>query len=124
MLLCDARIERIITGAKRVPLDIGRLAHEVPKPMRRAVAARDCRCRFPGCDRRATRCDVHHVIAWITGGRTKVANLVLLCSYHHHLIHRRDWTTRFDGVTFEVYKPDGEFVGATENAAGSRARLL
>jgi hypothetical protein len=121
-LLCDAQIERIITGAKRQPLDIGRLAHDVPKPMRRAVAARDRCCRFPGCDRRGSWCDVHHVVAWTEGGETKVTNLVLLCPYHHHLIHRRGWTTWFDGVTFEVYKPNGEYVGATENAAGARAR--
>ena len=122
VLLCDAQIERIITGTGRVPLDIGRLAHDVPKAMRRAVVARDCRCRFSGCHRTAGGCDAHHVKAWIDGGETKVANLVMLCAYHHHLIHRRGWTTHFDGVTFEVYKADGTLIGATQNAELAHTR--
>ncbi|HEX4490440.1 MAG TPA: DUF222 domain-containing protein [Acidimicrobiia bacterium] len=121
-LLCDARIERIITDPKCRPLDIGRLAHNPTKAMRRAVTARDRCCRFPGCDRRPSWSDLHHVRAWMEGGETKVANLVLLCPYHHHLIHRRGWRTTFDGVTFTVFKPDGEILGATRNAGIARAR--
>jgi hypothetical protein len=113
---CDAQIERIITGAKRQPLDIGRLAHDPPKAMRRAVAARDCRCRFPGCDRRPSWCDVHHIRLWTHGGETKVVNLVLLCSFHHHLIHRKGWRTTFDGDAFTVTAPDGHSIGTTYNA--------
>jgi hypothetical protein len=121
-LLCDARIDRIVMNPCRQPFDIGRLAHTAPKAMRRAIAARDRCCRFPGCDRRPSWSDLHHVLAWIDGGETKVTNLVLLCPYHHHLIHRRGWRTTFDGVTFTVHKPDGELLGATLNAGIARAR--
>jgi hypothetical protein len=121
VLLCDSYIERIITGARSQPLDIGRLSHDVPKPMRRAVTARDGCCRYPGCHRRGAWCDVHHVVAWYAGGDTAVSNLVLLCGYHHHMIHRRGWLTTFDGDTFRVTKPDGTLVGATANAAAARA---
>jgi hypothetical protein len=122
-LLCDAKIERIITDPQCRPLDIARIAHDPPKAMRRVVAARDRCCRFPGCDRRASWSDIHHVVAWFEGGETKVANLVLLCPYHHHLIHRRGWLTTFDGVTFRVFTPDGQLLGATENAAAARLRI-
>jgi hypothetical protein len=122
-LLCDAKTDRIVTDPHGRPLNIGRLAHDPPKAMRRAVAARDHCCRFPGCDRRASWSDVHHVRAWFEGGETKVDNLVLLCPYHHHLIHRRDWTTTFDGCTFRVLKPDGQLLGSTQNATASRARV-
>lgn len=121
-LLCDARVDRIVMDRCRRPFDIGRLSHTAPKAMRRAVAARDRCCRFPGCDRRPSWSDLHHVRAWIEGGETKVTNLVLLCPYHHHLIHRRGWRTTFDGVTFTVSKPDGEILGATLNAGIARAR--
>jgi hypothetical protein len=122
MLVCDAQIERIITGANRQPLDIGRIAHDPPKAMRRAVAARDCGCRFPGCDRRASWCDVHHVWFWTNGGETKVANLVLLCSYHHHLLHRTGWHATFDGDAFTVTAPHGP-IGTTYNRQRGRPRL-
>jgi hypothetical protein len=121
VLLCDANVERIIMGAGRRPLDIARLSRDVPKPMRRAVVARDCRCRFPGCHRRGRWCDVHHVRAWMLGGETKIANLVLLCPYHHHLIHRQGWHTTFDGDTFTVFRDDGELVGTTRNPRPARA---
>ena len=44
---------------------------------RRALAARDRLCRFPGCQNR--RCDAHHVQHWADGGATALDNLVLLC---------------------------------------------
>ena len=42
----------------------------------RTVAARDARCRFPGCTARHT--DAHHLEHWADGGATRLDNLVLL----------------------------------------------
>ncbi len=102
-LLCDANIARIILGPDSQPLDVGRTQRVVPRWMRRAVALRDRHCRYPGCDRRPHRCEVHHVTAWTDGGATALWNLVLLCPFHHHVIHRQGWTATFDGVTFIVH---------------------
>ena len=73
---------------------------------------RDQGCRFPGCDRRPSWCQTHHVIPWHAGGDTKLDNLVLLCDFHHHTIHKPAWNTTFDGHTLTVTKPDGDVVGA------------
>ena len=48
-----------------------------------------CRCRFPGCESR--RVDLHHIQYWSNGGRTKLANLISLCKYHHLLVHERGY---------------------------------
>ena len=37
---------------------------------RRALAARDRGCSFPGCDRPPDWCETHHVTPWVDGGRT------------------------------------------------------
>ncbi|MEQ7124042.1 HNH endonuclease signature motif containing protein [Actinopolymorpha sp. B11F2] len=37
-------------------------------------------------------CEAHHIIAWLQGGPTTVDNGVLLCGYHHRLIHQGTWT--------------------------------
>jgi hypothetical protein len=32
-------------------------------------------------------CDAHHIEHWAEGGRTKLDNLLLLCRFHHRLVH-------------------------------------
>ncbi|HEY5786480.1 MAG TPA: HNH endonuclease signature motif containing protein, partial [Microlunatus sp.] len=46
-------------------------------------------CSFPGCDVAPQYCERHHVIAWYDGGDTNIANLTLVCSYHHHQFAQR-----------------------------------
>jgi hypothetical protein len=45
---------------------------------------------------------------WERGGRTDLDNLVLLCFFHHKLVHEYGWTLRWgdDGV-LEWWRPDG-----------------
>ena len=112
-LLCDAKISRIVLGPDSVPLDVGRATYTPSKALRRAVVVRDKGCRFPGCDRRPSWCEAHHVIAWEPDGETKLSNLVLLCSYHHHVLHKPGWHATFDGITFTVTNPDGRTIGTT-----------
>jgi Domain of unknown function (DUF222)/HNH endonuclease len=85
---CDSSISRIVMGPSSEPLDVGRKTQVVPPAMRRALAARDRGCRFPGCDRPPGWTDAHHVIHWADGGSTALTNLVLLCRRHHRMVHR------------------------------------
>ena len=51
---------------------------------------RDKGCAFPGC--RHTRfLHAHHVKHWLHGGETSTENLVMLCSFHHRLVHEGGW---------------------------------
>ncbi|ETA02485.1 hypothetical protein ThrDRAFT_02226 [Frankia casuarinae] len=93
-LACDATVTRVVFDAASVPLDVGRAHRTAPADLRRAVIARDVCCSFPGCDRPPSWCEVHHVRHWIDGGRTSLDNLVLLCGYHHRLIHHHGWIVR------------------------------
>lgn len=93
-LACDAGIIPVVLGSHGEPLDIGRLARTVPTGLRRAVELRDGGCRFPECDRPAARTQAHHIRHWSRGGPTRLTNLVLLCGFHHWLIHHSQWTVR------------------------------
>jgi 5-methylcytosine-specific restriction endonuclease McrA len=73
-------------------LDYGRAERIVPGKLRRALAHRDRGCIFPGCHRPPAHTEAHHVIHWIHGGETNLANCVLLCSRHHHFVHEGGWT--------------------------------
>jgi 5-methylcytosine-specific restriction endonuclease McrA len=79
----------VVLAGPSEPLDVGRRTPVVPPGMRRAVILRDRHCRFPGCDRPQTWCDVHHVVHWADGGPTSLPNLVLLCRRHHGMVHGR-----------------------------------
>ncbi|MEX1258937.1 MAG: HNH endonuclease signature motif containing protein [Gemmatimonadota bacterium] len=58
-------------------LDVGRKTRTIPPALRRALESRDRGCRFPGCGFRFT--DAHHVRHWADGGKTSLANCILLC---------------------------------------------
>ncbi|MGW6374726.1 DUF222 domain-containing protein [Rhodococcus sp. NPDC055112] len=90
-LSCDASITPIVMDDDGNPLDVGRTTRTIPRRLRRALDARDCGCAFPGCGRPAAWTDGHHVHHWSDGGETKLSNLVLLCRFHHTLIHKGDW---------------------------------
>lgn len=83
-LLDDATMRRLVTEpiTGRL-LDYGRRVYQVPDALRGFIGARDRTCRFPGCNRRATTCEIDHALAWDDGGTTAPANLGALCTRHH-----------------------------------------
>lgn len=72
-------------------LDVGRSRYQVPSRLRDFIATRDRTCRFPGCRRRASRCQVDHATAWDDGGQTSASNLGSLCVRHHQLKTHAGW---------------------------------
>ena len=76
--------------------------------MFRAIAARDGGCRYPGCDRPVRFCDAHHIRHWRHGGNTDHDNLVLLCSRHHHHVHKERLQLKLlPDATVDITWPDG-----------------
>jgi HNH endonuclease len=87
-------------------LDVGRKTRSIPPAIRRALEARDRKCRFPGCTSRW--CDAHHVVHWADGGPTRLENLMLLCRRHHRAIHEGGfaaWPAADGGFAF--FRSDG-----------------
>jgi len=107
-LACDATVHRVITDGASSILDYGRGTRTIPPAVYTALVLRDWGCRFPGCDRPAEWCDGHHVQHWRDGGPTRLSNLALLCSRHHHVVHQPGWHLRLDPVgVVEVTDPQG-----------------
>jgi hypothetical protein len=80
-----------VTGRDGTDVRHGAGAYRVPAGMRRHVESRDGTCRFPGCQRRAAKCDADHTIAYHKGGPTCPCNLASLCRRHHRLKQRPEW---------------------------------
>jgi hypothetical protein len=104
-LACDCKLIPAVLGTDSEPLDIGRISYTVPIAIRRALILRDRGCAFPGCDRPHRWCHAHHVISWVDGGPTDLANLVLLCGRHHRLIHHSQWECAITNGQPEFYPP-------------------
>ena len=120
-LLCTARIEAVFSephpaapgggdgghpGAGQRVVAIGRTSRRPPAWMLRQVRYRDRGCRFPGCGTRAFT-EAHHVVWWARGGTAELDNLLLLCSFHHRLVHELGWTVRLDRGRVRWWRPDG-----------------
>ncbi len=105
-LACDATLIPAVLDTAGQVLDLGRAARTWTGPARHAIIVRDGGCVFPGCDRPAAWCDVHHCTYYREGGRTDRDNGALVCGYHHDLIHHAGWQVRVasDGLP-EVIPP-------------------
>jgi len=119
-LLCDSELTRMVLTAESVPLDLGRTVRTYTGTQRRAVVARDRRCAWPSCATPARWGEVHHIRWWDRdGGRTSVTNGVLLCSFHHHEVHRRNLTIERHTSPPSPARPRGGD-GSASGAAGQR----
>jgi hypothetical protein len=90
-LACDANVIPVVLGTRSEPIELGRAAYAVTWALRRLLVMRDRGCAHPGCTRRPNRTHAHHIRHWADGGPTDPDNLVLLCRYHHHLVHHGGW---------------------------------
>src|SRR6478752_2661475 len=85
------------------PVNVGRTHRVVPHRTRVLVLDRDRGCRFPGCPvSSGDYLEVHHLTHWFDGGRTDLANLACLCTFHHDGQHRGEYT-----ITGEPTRPAG-----------------
>jgi len=100
-ITCDASIIPLTEDAQGNPLNVGRKHRVVSASLRRALLGRDRCCRYPGCTHDKWL-DGHHVVHWADAGETSLANMMLLCSSHHRLLHEGGYTIHknFEGAWY------------------------
>ena len=72
-------------------LNLGRTGRLANRAQRRALHAVYATCAVPGCNVSFNHTKPHHVHWWRHGGATDLANLLPLCSQHHHCAHEGGW---------------------------------
>jgi hypothetical protein len=90
-LACDADLLPVVLSGEGRVLDVGRTQRFFPPHLRKALHARDGGCAFPGCTIPGPWTEAHHIRYWNQGGHTSTDNGVLLCSHHHHEVHKENW---------------------------------
>jgi hypothetical protein len=104
-LSCDGTTTEIAVDSFGTPLDVG-YEHRTFTPKQRiALALRDGACMFGDCDKDPSMCEAHHIIPWGKGGRTDLANGILLCKFHHLLIHNNGWEIYRTGTDYWLVPP-------------------
>ena len=87
-LACTAAILPAVLDGDSELLDLGRASRLFRPPQRKALALKFPTCAADGCDVPAAWCEAHHAgRPWVGGGRTDLAEGMLLCSFHHHRAH-------------------------------------
>jgi hypothetical protein len=112
--LCEGGTIGVVFNENGQILDAGREQRLFTKSQRTALGVRDGGCRYPGCDKPPSWCEAHHIDYWARdNGSTDIANGILLCRYHHMLIHNKSWEImrtpgHSDGRTGYWLKPPKE----------------
>jgi hypothetical protein len=96
-LAASADIIPAVLGTDSEVLDLGRKARLFSAPQRRALAQRDGGCAWPGCTAPPGWCEIAHLLAWFLGGRTDLANGLLLCPFHHRRLDNDGWSVEWTG---------------------------
>ncbi|PWC06048.1 HNH endonuclease signature motif containing protein [Mycetocola zhujimingii] len=89
--MCVAELTAILLGGDNVPFESSISMRLFNRRQRRALAARDGGCMFPGCDRPVSWTEAHHIVPWKTSKKTQVIDGILLCRHHHMLVHNNGW---------------------------------
>jgi hypothetical protein len=104
-LTCDGRLQMVLHTADDIVAS--RMTRTVPHHLSRELRARDGKCVFPGCSN-AIWVDAHHVEHFADGGPTTLDNLLLLCGFHHRLVHEGGWNVFLSAEGDRVFvRPDG-----------------
>ena len=90
-------------------LNLGRTTRLANRAQRRALRAVYATCAVPGCSVAFNHTKPHHVHWWRHGGPTDFANLLPLCSKHHHAAHEGGWRfTLGPDRSLTIELPSGE----------------
>jgi hypothetical protein len=99
--LCEGGTVAVVVDQQGDIVNFGREQRLFTARQRAALAVRDGGCRFPGCEKPPSWCEAHHVDFWARDrGKTDLENGILLCRYHHMLMHNALW---------EIQRCDGAF---------------
>jgi len=90
-------------------VNVGRDQRLFTTRQRVGLAARDSGCCWPGCERPPSWSESHHVNEWKAHqGKTDIADGILVCRFHHLLLHNRHWRIIRGGGQYALVPPRTE----------------
>ena len=107
-LMCSSRLQEVLEDPAGDVVMVSRMRREPPSWMTRQLKHRDRECQFSRCGAKAFL-QAHHLRRWELGGKTELENLILLCTFHHKLVHEYGWRImREKHGTVTWFRPNGK----------------
>jgi hypothetical protein len=123
--LCDTGSVGVMFDDDGQCVNVGRDRRLFTERQRIGLAVRDGGCLFGDCDRPASWCEAHHLKQWARDhGKTDIADGVLLCRFHHLLVHNNHWEIVRDGATYWLRPPPGADPTRRLIALSSKSRVM
>jgi hypothetical protein len=124
--LCETGTVGVMFDTDGQAINVGREQRLFTARQRIALGVRDGGCRAPGCDKPPSWTEAHHIDYWSRDrGRTDAADGILLCRYHHMLLHSNDWQIQRAGGTYWLKRPpDVDPTGALIEMPSKNSLLL
>lgn len=121
---CDAGVVPIGFDTDGQVVNVGRTQRLFTARQRIGMAARDGGCPLFDCDRPPSWTEAHHIYQWDRdGGRTDIADGILLCRFHHMLVHNDGWRITRRGAEYFAVPPPRPGAVAEPITLASRMRL-
>jgi hypothetical protein len=91
-LQCAGIVLQATLDTTQQPLDLGREQRLFNRKQRRMLALTNGGCMVPGCTCPPSWTEAHHLKYWARdNGATNIGNGILLCRFHHLLLHNNRW---------------------------------
>ncbi|WP_251857564.1 HNH endonuclease signature motif containing protein [Herbiconiux sp. L3-i23] len=117
-----ANIIAVVLDGVEQPLRLGSTERFFTPGQRRAMAARDGGCVWPGCTAPPRWCDAAHIEPWSATKCTDIENGVLLCHFHHRRFDEDGWQLeRRDNVPWFI--PPSHIDSSRTPRRGGRVRV-
>ncbi|WP_157155303.1 HNH endonuclease signature motif containing protein [Diaminobutyricimonas sp. LJ205] len=124
-IICTAGALLLTVDGHGQPLKLGRKRRLFSPGQRVALAARDGGCLWPGCPVCADMTEAHHIEEWQRDeGKTDTADGVLLCRFHHLLLHNNGWQVIRRGGSYLLIPPPSEDPQQTPIPMPSKSAVL
>ncbi len=98
-LAAEADIIPLVLGKDSDILDLGTAQRLFSRAQKIALAERFGGCAWRNCSQPPSHTEAHHLLWWGHDGPTDFNNGILLCSQHHHEVHRNNWMIEVRGDT-------------------------
>jgi hypothetical protein len=127
-LACTGSTSTITFDETGTPIDVSAEQRLYTRRQRRALGARDGGCMWTDsagtttCTRPPSWTEAHHVEHWDRdGGKTTIANGILLCKHHHLTLHNDGWEIHRVGTRYWLIPPAAVEITRTPRLIKSRS---